>query len=82
MLPVIAVLMSGIARIEARVTKTVITPMITIVPTMARGTLRAGSCTSSAIEPAASKAEERPAHERHGAEPAEPQPVEAAVRAV
>src|ERR1700693_31016 len=55
MLPVMAAGMSGIARIEATVTKTVMMPILTITPTMARGTFLAGSRTSSAIEPAASK---------------------------
>ena len=55
MLPVMAPLMSGIERIDAIVTKTVRTPMLTITRTIARGTLRAGSCTSSAMAPAASK---------------------------
>ena len=54
MLPVMAAGMSGSPGSNAIVTKTVITPMLIITPTIARGTFLAGSWTSSAIDPAAS----------------------------
>src|ERR1700694_942498 len=79
MLPVIAAEMSGIARIEASVTKTVITPMMTITPTIARGTFLAGARTSPSGA-GGSEAEKRPAHEGNASDPPNPQPIEAAVR--